>query len=65
MGVYPSIHRGDIPAVDRITDRCKNITFPQFRLPTVKKHLSQQHTDKKNWTEDTFFFVVNIKLESL
>ena len=24
------------PLVNRITDRCKNITFPQFRLRTVK-----------------------------
>ena len=35
-GVYPSMHWGRYPlAVDRMTDRCKNITFPQLRLRTV------------------------------
>ena len=35
-GVYPSMHWGRHPPVDRMTDRCKNITFPQIRLRTVK-----------------------------
>ena len=34
--VYPSMHWGRHPPVDRMTDRCKNITFPQLRLRTVK-----------------------------
>ena len=28
----------DPPPVNRITDRCKNITFPQLRLRAVMKH---------------------------
>ena len=35
-GVYPSMHWGrHLPPMDRTTDRCKNITFPQLRLRTV------------------------------
>ena len=34
-GVYPSMHWGRHPPVDRMTDRCKNITFPQVHLCTV------------------------------
>ena len=35
-GVHPSMHWGrHPPPVDRMTDRCKNITFPQLRLRTV------------------------------
>ena len=36
-GVHPcSLHAGiHIPHVNRITDRCKNITFPQLRLRAV------------------------------
>ena len=37
-GVYHSMHWGrhsPLP-VDRMTNRCKNITFPQLRLRTVK-----------------------------
>ena len=33
--VYPSMHWGRHFPVDRMTDRCKNITFPQLRLRTV------------------------------
>ena len=36
--VYSSMHWGrHPPPVDRMTDRCKNITFPQLRLRTVIK----------------------------
>ena len=34
-GLYRSMHWGRHPAVDRMTDRCKTITFPQLRLRTV------------------------------
>ena len=37
-GVYtPSLHAGiRTPPVNRMTDRCKNITSPQLRLRAVK-----------------------------
>ena len=35
-GVHPPLHDGIHPAVNRMTDRCKNITFPQLRLQAVK-----------------------------
>ena len=35
-GVYPDMHWSRHPPVDRMTDRCKNITIPQLRLQTVK-----------------------------
>ena len=35
-GVYPSMHWGRRPPVNRMTYRCKNIIFPQLRLRTVK-----------------------------
>ena len=30
-GVYPNMHWDRHPPVDRMTDRCKNITLPQLR----------------------------------
>ena len=36
VGVYPSMHWGRHPPVNRITDACENITFPQLLLRTVK-----------------------------
>ena len=40
-GVYPSMQWGRPPPVDRMRDRCKNITFPQLRLRTVKIKLAR------------------------
>ena len=37
-GVYPGMHWGRHPPVNRMTDRCKSITFPQLRLRTVIRH---------------------------
>ena len=31
-GLYPSMHWGSPPPVDRMTDRCKNITLPQLHV---------------------------------
>ena len=38
LGVYTPcpLHAGIHPPMNRITDRCKNITFPQLRLRAVK-----------------------------
>ena len=35
-GCIPACTGADTPPVNRITYRCKNITFPQLRLRTVK-----------------------------
>ena len=37
-GVHPQTQMQTPPPVNRITDRCKNITFPQLLLQTVKKN---------------------------
>ena len=38
MGVSRGVTGGSVhPLVNRITDRCKNITFPQLRLRAVIK----------------------------
>ena len=36
-GVYPSMHWSRHPPVNRMTDRCENIIFPQLRLQMVIK----------------------------
>ena len=38
----PVCNGADIPHVDRMTDRCKNITFPQLCLRTVIRILALQ-----------------------
>ena len=42
-GVHPHF-------VNRIADRCKNITFPQLRLLTVKTHGEYKHFTMYCWT---------------
>ena len=39
MGVCPG---GYTPPVNRITDRCKNISFPQLRMRTVIKDMGHK-----------------------
>ena len=47
-GVYPSMHGGRHPPVNRMTDRCKNITFANFvvggnkYLSDLYKHQNDQ-----------------------
>ena len=52
----PSMHWGRHLHVDRMTDRCKNITFPRLRLQMVKMSVVREwETGSQNGLQRPFW----------
>ena len=50
LGVYPCMHWGRPPPVNRMTDRCKNITLPQTSFAGGKNAQRNLSQERERWT---------------